>query len=144
MFIGSKKRRVGFTLVELLVVIGIIAVLIGILLPALSKARNSATILKCAANERSIGQAMFQYASQFKGALPSFYYANGEAQNWKSWDYLLQDTVMKYKNRDQITNNATLDMSKAVAWQVFACPADDLPRRAAANYQTMPIRSYAV
>jgi prepilin-type N-terminal cleavage/methylation domain-containing protein len=65
------RRRGGFTLVELLVVIGIIAVLVGILLPALSKARKQAQRVSCSANLRGLGQAFQIYAVQFKGAIPA-------------------------------------------------------------------------
>jgi prepilin-type processing-associated H-X9-DG protein/prepilin-type N-terminal cleavage/methylation domain-containing protein len=66
------KRRAsgGFTLVELLVVIGIIAVLISVLLPALSRARQSGNQVKCMANMRSLGTALQMYASEQKGFLP--------------------------------------------------------------------------
>jgi prepilin-type N-terminal cleavage/methylation domain-containing protein/prepilin-type processing-associated H-X9-DG protein len=60
----------GFTLVELLVVIGIIALLISILLPALSKARQSASSLACQANLHSIGQGIMIYAGDNHGTLP--------------------------------------------------------------------------
>jgi prepilin-type N-terminal cleavage/methylation domain-containing protein/prepilin-type processing-associated H-X9-DG protein len=60
----------AFTLVELLVVIGIIALLIAILLPALAKARSSARTVACASNLRSIVQGMHLYATQNKGYFP--------------------------------------------------------------------------
>jgi prepilin-type N-terminal cleavage/methylation domain-containing protein/prepilin-type processing-associated H-X9-DG protein len=66
---GRNSR--GFTLVELLVVIGIIALLISILLPSLSKAQAAARGIKCAANMRQIGQAMTLYVNDNKGFLPT-------------------------------------------------------------------------
>src|SRR5687768_10167969 len=65
------RRKAAFTLVELLVVIGIIAVLISILLPALNKARSQALNANCASNIRQIIVACHAYAADFKGHLPA-------------------------------------------------------------------------
>ncbi|MEM1011710.1 MAG: type II secretion system protein [Planctomycetota bacterium] len=69
----SSHRGVarGFTLVELLVVIGIISLLVSILLPTLSRARDSARNIQCANNLRQVGIAFMGYQNDFEGYLPS-------------------------------------------------------------------------
>ena len=87
----NAGRKPGFTLVELLVVIGIIALLVSMLLPALGKARDQAAAAQCLSNMRQVSNAMVMYINANKGRIPlmrldanpartiwpgGFYYAN--------------------------------------------------------------------
>jgi prepilin-type N-terminal cleavage/methylation domain-containing protein len=66
---SQNPHRGAFTLVELLVVIGIIAILIGILLPALTRARQQSMTVQCMSNMRQVGNAMLIYADENDGYL---------------------------------------------------------------------------
>jgi prepilin-type processing-associated H-X9-DG protein/prepilin-type N-terminal cleavage/methylation domain-containing protein len=100
----GRARGRGFTLVELLVVIGIIALLIAILMPALSRARQQANQVKCAANLRQQGQAMAMYLNQWK-AYPG-HAAQGGGVTYAAWPTRLRT----YLNNNQ---------------GVFHCPSQD-------------------
>lgn len=67
---SKVNKRNGFTLVELLVVIGIIALLISILMPALARARGEAQMVACTARIRQLAMASIMYANENKGYLP--------------------------------------------------------------------------
>jgi prepilin-type processing-associated H-X9-DG protein/prepilin-type N-terminal cleavage/methylation domain-containing protein len=126
------RQRSAFTLVELLVVIGIIAVLIGILLPALQRARESANALKCASNLRSIGQGLSIYVAENKGTYPAAYIYNGMRINGtlggqgtqvpdQALDGYLHWSSFLYQRKDVGNRNSIFNGTSG--WDAFACPS---------------------
>src|SRR6476620_10792054 len=119
----KSTRRPAFTLVELLVVIGIIAVLISILLPTLGRARGAARSVACMSNLRQLGQAIQMYAVANKQSLPfgDFVVTYGSGNQNTRWYAVLQNTM---SSKYGISWNEAGASNSAVAKlrQVFLCP----------------------
>jgi prepilin-type N-terminal cleavage/methylation domain-containing protein len=118
------KRLKGFTLVELLVVIGIIAVLVGILLPVLGRARESANRVACASNLRQITIASIAYANENKGALPPPRFDDGNPNYDYLFTYSYTNAWPDAQGNEQGANIGRLVVRKyCPTWKIIACPS---------------------
>jgi prepilin-type N-terminal cleavage/methylation domain-containing protein/prepilin-type processing-associated H-X9-DG protein len=116
---ASPPWRRAFTLVELLVVIGIIALLISILIPALSKAREQGMTIKCLSNMRSIMQAFHMYSNDNKGVMLP---CGTNAQGW--WCNLLVD--FNYTKAPTCPSSAAATQGPMTDGNVFFCPSGNM------------------
>jgi prepilin-type N-terminal cleavage/methylation domain-containing protein len=115
-------RRHAFTLVELLVVIGIIAVLVSILLPSLNRARQSAIATKCLNQVRQICLANQQYLNENKGFLPFPNWDNGDAQPAKfKVGWLYANPLQKPTTDPHLVNTGSF-WPYLKNYDVFHCP----------------------
>jgi len=126
----SRRPKAGFTLVELLVVIGIIAILIAVLLPALAAARKQANTLKCAAHLKQVGMAFKLYANDNKDFFPivrqDYPDAGGPNGTQNVANIYWTDEIIRYASKFGATNVNAIgnpgnfaEAQKSVVW---GCP----------------------
>src|ERR1700722_888908 len=124
--ISPKKSRSkgAFSLVELLVVIGIIALLISILLPALNKARRQANTVKCASNMKMISLAMISYIQDNKGKLPpDLIYSLGPGNPYPDGFFWAAELVhQRYLTSPYLKVNGANGVYPPQNGTVFQCP----------------------
>ena len=118
---APAARRPAFTLVELLVVIGIIALLISILLPSLAKAREQGIRASCSNNLRQFGSAIQMYANDYKGSLPFVNATVPALATQRGWLYQ-KSTLATPPVKENLKEGMLFEYLKEM--RVFHCPAD--------------------
>jgi prepilin-type N-terminal cleavage/methylation domain-containing protein len=117
-----KRRRAGFTLIELMVVIAIIALLAGLLLPAMQKVREAANRTSCANNLKQIGLACRLYELNHHTLPPSYVVESGPSWMFMIMPYIEQNNLFKRWNMSK-TYYDQADEVRLARIQIYFCPS---------------------
>ncbi|MHC4442996.1 MAG: prepilin-type N-terminal cleavage/methylation domain-containing protein [Planctomycetota bacterium] len=115
----GQRAIFGFTLIEVLVVVAIIALLIAILLPSLSRVRELARVTACAANMRTSGMAVVYYAQKYQDYFPLDRY----------WAEMSRPLMQKLKTRRDKLDQSAINNGLDQAVEFYICPSDPIRAR---------------
>ena len=121
----KRLTKRGFTLVELLVVIGIIAILVGVLLPALSRARQQAQTVSCASNLRQLYAATELYAANFKTFMLPSTAGTGSSQSFNWWGVDVLGTTFGIKRGAGIDGKTAQQTAVDRIAKLVRCPSSN-------------------
>ena len=125
---AAIARRIGFTLIEILIAIAIIGILLAFLLPALERARERANNLRCAANLNQIGVALLIYANDNHGQYPRTIYDPAVAANGNydgSNGGAPKDPFATAVKNDMMQAIFLLIRTQDITPEVFVCPSSN-------------------
>ena len=134
--LSKNTNRKSFTLIELLIAVAIIAILAGLLLPALSSARAKGQMISCASNQKTIALMSIQYAGDNDDFMPPAYNDNylNPAPNYRFLNYSWLYATHRYTGKDVVWGAPTNPVYRCPAAPEEVFVSADVPEMLMSNY----------